>query len=843
MVIDPKYCEHCPLKGNKQVGPEGDYLTAKYIFVGEAPGREEVAGGRPFIGVSGKLLRKMWERTGISPDECYITNVCKCKAPGNKVPPKALAACRHNLLNELIMFERETPIVALGGSARDALMPYLAGQGVLGTRGWHTTPGGRTVLVTVHPAYIVYNPNNAPMLFKDLVRLKRGRHPPVTVDYDLLDTLPKLQEWVSRQRSRWAMDKEPRFVAFDLETDQVDYHRDRILCIGIGYDEGLAAIIPDSLIYEDGMEWWSAKWTEGMWKQFLTDPRYRKSRVWEPNPEVVKWLEALFECPNVRWVAHNSKFDLRFLQGQLGIFNARVDFDTIVAHYTLDERRGGHALKGLADEWYDTGDYEGELLGWVGKKGGRYSKCPRELLYEYNAMDAEVTRRLAIDFEQELKQQGLYEKPFLFPMMAAIPTLLAMEIRGVLVDNTRLDVAETRYLIEEERLTATLRRLGDAPDLNPRSVKQLRPVMFETLGIPKIAVRTRSRGAKKGAGTTCKEAIDQWIQMYEKDELTTDQGEFVTALRDYRHAQKMRGSYVKNLRKFQGLHGRVHTSYLLRGTVTGRLAAKDPAMQTIPSDPRDELGMMIANSLVPEEGWSFLYADYSQMELRILACMSGDPVMIEAFTDISHGRVDFHSSVAREFFGPDFTPRQRSWYVKRAVFGWAYGGNVFEIIRDALGVDESKARWFADEWATKFEVCNQHRKELAALMLKQGYIESVFGRRRRFPLITRNNRIEAMLAAGNMPMQSGAADVLLVASIRLHDMYKDSGYAYPVLNIHDALVMEVRNDKVDEVSKTMRHVMEATAEEHFPQVPFIADVLVGGALGAFKEFKDAKEQS
>jgi DNA polymerase-1 len=205
--------------------------------------------------------------------------------------------------------------------------------------------------------------------------------------------------------------------------------------------------------------------------------------------------------------------------------------------------------------------------------------------------------------------------------------------------------------------------------------------------------------------------------------------------------------------------------------------------------------------------------------------------------------VDFHSSVAREFFGPDFTPRQRSWYVKRAVFGWAYGGNVFEIIRDALGVDESKARWFADEWATKFEVCNQHRKELAALMLKQGYIESVFGRRRRFPLITRNNRIEAMLAAGNMPMQSGAADVLLVASIRLHDMYKDSGYAYPVLNIHDALVMEVRNDKVDEVSKTMRHVMEATAEEHFPQVPFIADVLVGGALGAFKEFKDAKEQS
>lgn len=821
-------CESCPLHGQPRVGAEGDASSCKYVLLGEAPGRDEVRKGLPFVGVSGRLLMKALEQIGVKREQCYITNAVKCKAPNNKVPAAAVSACRPLLLDELRHVPPGVPIIALGQTARNALLPELKNEGVMAGRGWHDW-NGRNVFATVHPAYCVYNPSEFPLLSKDLARAIRGRHPPIEAPFEVVHTLQQLRELFLTVREL----PEGTRVAIDLETDQVDYQRDRVLCIGLMWEGASRAfIITDEVLYVDAHEMDTSTWSNDVWKRYFSHPRYQNGTFHRPSSPAVAVLNDIFGLEHLSWGGHNYKFDMRFLY-HMGVTNVRCDWDTILMHYALDERRMGHALKDLAADYLDVEDYESEVLRYAGKKSGRYSKVPRDILYKYNAKDVAVTLQLARLFEGKLREEGLWERPFLFPLMYVLPSLFAMEINGMKVDLERLKKAEAALKEEEEKQQAVLRELSGMPDLNPRSNPQVQHAVFDVLGIPTVTVRTRSRGQVISGRTTRKEAIDHWFKMAKNGKLDERQAGFVRALKAYRHAQKMRGSYIKNLRRFLMPDGRVHASFLLRGTVTGRLAVKDPPLQTIPSDAEDEEGMLIADSIVAEDGWKLLYADYSQMELRILAAITGDPALLEIYN--KPGKVDIHSDIARRFYGPNFTQEQRNWYVKRAVYGWAYGGNVFEIIRDGLVVDEESARWFAEEWSKTFKVANEWRRRQGDLMLKQGYIESRFGRRRRFPLITKDNKVEARLAAGNMPIQSGAADCLLVATERIYEYFRNKGadYVKPVLSVHDSLVLEVREDKVEEVKKVMQEIMESTPAEFFPGVPYIAEVKVGKSMKDF----------
>jgi len=818
-------CEGCPLKGRQSVGPDGDVLSAKYILVGEAPGREEVSKGLPFVGPTGRGLMHLLKAMGISREECYLTNAVKCNLPDKKTMavtdlPAALKACRPALMNELRQAPADTPILVMGKAARDSLLPALKRHGILTSRGWYER-AGRNLLVTVHPAYVVlYQPNQVLTFLHDLARLKRGPQAPVTVRYRVLDYagLFKFAQLVASGKYDGEM------LSFDLETDQVDWQRDRVLSIQFCLPNEAVVIVPDSVLYEDGMEWVTTDWDKDDWEDYLTYPPYLRGEMWQPAPAAAALLQGIFAREEIEWVGHNAHFDLKFLREALGVDTARVDFDTMIAHYALDERRGGHGLKVLADLYYDTGNYEKEVVRHAGKKSGRYSKVPRKLLYHYGAMDVIVSRRLGYEFRKQLMDQNLYINPFLFPLMKAVEMLLSMSVRGILIDWKGLAEFDADVLGPEmERVRQQMADFVGRPNLNPNSAVQMIEVVYDEMGFPVIAVRTRSAGKKVKKRSTMKVVVDAWAARAEELGLTPEQIEFVQMLKHWRHVAKMRQAYVRVWQKHRGTDDAVHPSIWLRGSVTGRLSMRDPPGQTIPSDPRDTWGMGITRAHTARPGWKFVYSDYGQMELRIAACISMDPEMIASFNKEAP---DYHTDVATAAFGPDFTKYQRD-FCKRLTFGWLFGGNAYEIAKDALQFTEAVARRFSDDWNDRFKVMIAYHKMIWRKMKTQGYVESITGRRRRFHLITRQNQKDARGAALNMPIQSAASDMTLISAIKMHEKYDATGYAHVALLIHDSLIMEVRDDRVDEVAEDMRKTMIDTAHSYFPQVPFDADTKIG----------------
>jgi DNA polymerase-1 len=787
------------------------------------------------------------QRVGISRDECYITNAVLCQLPYDKKGlAEAIRCCRPRLLAELETINTGATLAVMGGVARDALYPSEKG-GILASRGWRLFDG-REAFVMAHPAYTLYNPNDAPMLLKDLKRLKRGRQPqigPFEIVWDagrtssfcigegegyqayVMDTKELLEEFIASLHRR-PMSKRG-YIAYDLETDQVDYMRDRILCMSISLEKGTAYIIPDTLLYQDGHEFVTTAWSKQKFEAFWNDQRYRTGSYLKPNWDTVALLRELFSIMGYKWVAHNSKFDMRFLH-HLGVENVRCDFDTIVAHYTLDERKGGHGLKPLADDYFDSGDYEAELFQYIAKKSGHYSRIPRHVLYRYNAMDTELTLRLAYTLEAELKEQGLYNRPFLSPMMAAVHMLLDAELYGVGIDWEEFERVDTEELGPElERLKGLLREISGHPELNPLSSVRVNDILYDELYFPIIKVRTRAAGKRLEARSSQRAVLDGWAKMWEKGTLhvSEEAWEFAETLRQYRHIRKMQGSYVRKWPRFRGTDNRVHTSFLLRGTVTGRLSSKDPPLQTIPSKVTDKWGPLISNAHVPKPGWKYLYADYSQAELMAAACMSNDEFMIGTFQKKD---VDYHSEVARAAFGENFTRDERQ-ACKRLTFGWLYGGNAYEIALDALQFEGPVAERFAREWDDLFKGVVAWREQQGILMQKQGYVESVFGRRRRYLLLTSRNVGKAKRVAMNAPIQSAVSDLTLISATRLHEIYKGTDYAKVVLLIHDSLIMEVKDEHVEEVKKKMHEVMLETPREVFPQITFQAEVKVGERLG------------
>lgn len=859
-------CENCPFKGSPRVPPSGP-IDAKYVLVGEAPGHYEVKQGKPFVGETGRLLDAFLARGGINRSDCYFTNALQCQIPRgtDKKSAKvrrAVTCCRDRLFEELD--QTVGTIALMGAIARQAVFPHEQG-GVLASRGWRTADG-RDLYIMAHPAYYLYNPNEAPMLTKDLKRLKRGRQEPIgpfTVAYWVkASAFPELDGSVLIRGAEWMSEKGPvpdgtsyiayvlrrkeqlqkllahlhsipmeerGYIAFDLETDQVDFQRDRILCMSISIEPGTAYIIPDSLLYQDGHTFITTGRSKLWWKAFLSDERYLTGEYLRPNWGTVAMLTEMFAIPGYTWVGHLMKFDLRFLVGQLGVNPPVSMFDTIVAHYTLDERLGCHKLKGVSDDYFDSGNYEADLFDYIPKKSGRFSAIPRDILYRYNAMDTELTLRLAHVLTKEMKEQGLFELPFLHPMMNAIPMLLQAELKGVFIDWEETNRIELEELQPELAiLKEKLQEISEHPDLNPLSSQQVNNIIYDELDFPIIEVRTRAAGKRIKKRSSQKAVVDGWRKMWENGQLSVTEHawSFVETLAQYRHLRKLQGSYIWKWQKFHGIDDRVHTSYQLRGTVTGRLSATDPPVQTIPSKVSDKWGPLVANIHIPPEGFSFLYADYSQAELMALACLSDDEFMLDAFR---RGE-DYHNVVASAAFGENFTRDERQ-ASKRLTFGWAYGGNVFEIAMNALQFEGNVAKRFATEWDKLFFKAVAWRKAQGELMIKQGYVESLLGRRRRYALLTSKNVGKAKRVAINAPIQSIISDLLLISATRLYEHYKNDKDINVILLIHDSCVLEAPNERVEEVKAVMERILLEVAAEIFKQIPFRADVKVGTRLG------------
>ncbi len=749
-------CNECPYTHMTCVPGHGS-KDPKMIMLGEAPGEQEAAERKPFVGPSGQLLRATLEAVGYDPNDMFYTNVVACRPPGNETPDfLAVEACRGRLLKELEE-HMNTPIVALGKTA--ALTTGVDGM----TNGlWLDADLGFT-LHTWHPAYVLRNVGEVDTFMLDLQATHLN---PAQVTS--AQVYPKVIHVTNIDQLKHEMSRIPdrAWVSTDIETNQVSWYesnaryKEPILMMQMAWNTEEGLVLDDRMLYD--------------------------------NPETVPVLRRALEDKKI--AGHNFKFDSVFLASHLGL---RLDatFDTYLAHYLLNENQK-HGLKGIVKYELGIRDYEEELITkYLRSKNDEYGKIPFDKLAQYGVLDTTCVLQLVPRFEERLRSQDMLEWPMNNIIMPASRVLTNVELRGIMVDKKAIEEANTIFLQDMAEKADALRKMCGRPDLNVDSPAQLAEVIYDQYKFPeqnhwKIKPRATAHGA-----------IEKFMGH-----------PFIDGLLGYRKVAKMQRAYVNNLIGFMGTDDRVHADFRIPGTEVGRLSVADPALQTAPR-PSEYYGAVIRSLFIPRPGYKLVIADYSQAELRVFAVMTQDPFLIKVYQE---GR-DLHTEVAVAMFGPGWTKEQRV-MCKMFNFSYVYGGNERSFAEDA-GLNIDIARQFVRSYDSTMPVAKKWKGSQFKLLEDTGEVKSLFGRRRRFPLITRENMKDAAKASVHMPVASTASDLTLYSAIQL----EDEGIPV-VLTVHDSVLAEVPDDQAQAVAERMTEVMQNNGTRFMPDVPWKVDV-------------------
>ncbi len=524
-------------------------------------------------------------------------------------------------------------------------------------------------------------------------------------------------------------------------------------------------------------------------------------------------LRALLADPQVAKAGHNVKFDWLVLR-RAGADLAGVTYDSMLASFVLDPGRRSHALDDLARE--RLGMEMQTYAGVAGKGRGErpFAEVPLADAARYCCADSEMVLRLEAAFRPELEDHRLL--PLLETIeMPLVPVLLEMETAGVLIDRALLGEIGRGFAKELAALELEIHRAAGG-DFNINSTPQLRTVLFDKLQLP-VLKRT-----KTGASTDF-EVLEQLAAM----------GHDVPRLMiEYRELSKLKSTYVDALPGF--IHpdtGRVHTSYNQTGAATGRLSSSDPNLQNIPV--RTPRGEAIRRAFIAAPGHLLLTADYSQIELRLLAHLSGDPAFVDAF---ERGG-DIHRQTAAVIFGVaehDVTSEMRA-RAKTINFGTIYGQGPFALSR-MLGITQDEAKTFIQQYFERFAGVRRWLDATVEEARQRGYVETLFGRRRYITeLKDKNFNIRAFgeRTATNSPLQGSAADLIKIAMIRIHAALPGSGLeARMLLQVHDELVFEVPERAREAAAALVKREMEGVTQLRVPLVV---------TIGAGKNWVDAKE--
>jgi DNA polymerase I len=516
-------------------------------------------------------------------------------------------------------------------------------------------------------------------------------------------------------------------------------------------------------------------------------------------------LRHLLEDPSVRKTAQNSKYDKLTLR-RAGVNLIGLDFDTMLASYVLDPGRRSHGLDVLALEFLDhTMTSYVELCG-KGRAAIPFDQCPIEAARDYSCEDADITLRLRRVFEPQLES---YELTRLFDgvEIPLVDVLAEMEWTGITIDLPWFLSLKQRFQAERESVEKRIYEVAGT-EFNINSNIQLRDVLFGKLNLP-VSKRT-STGPSTDASVL--------------KELAEEGHELPVLLMEYRELSKLENTYLDALpRLVNPQTGRLHTSFNQTVASTGRLSSSDPNLQNIPI--RRELGRDIRRGFVPREGWLLLAADYSQIELRLLAHLSRDPAFVEAF----QAGGDIHRQTAALIFevpvaAVTSTMRARA---KTINFATIYGQGAHALSRQ-LDIEHSEAREFISRYFERFKGVRNYLDSMVAFAREHGYVQTIFGRRRYIPeLRERNFNIRAFgeRTAANSPIQGSAADLIKIAMIRIDDALRRRQLeSKMLLQVHDELVFEVPPAELETVSEMVKHEMEHAAEL---SVPLVVDLGVG----------------
>lgn len=513
---------------------------------------------------------------------------------------------------------------------------------------------------------------------------------------------------------------------------------------------------------------------------------------------IVNIFKPAFENPDSLKIGQNIKYDLIML-ANYGVTLKGKMFDTMIAHYVLQPELR-HGMDYLAEIYlkYETIKIE-ELIGAKGKKQGNMRDLAPEAVYKYACEDADVTLKLKQVLENELETNGV-KKLFEEIEMPLVPVLAYMERNGVRIDTDALKETSRHFTARMNQIEEEVHQLAGM-EFNIASPKQVGEVLFDRLKIVEKAKKTKT---------------GQYVTSEEVLESLRGKHEIVGKILEHRGLKKLLGTYIDALPQLiNPATERIHTSFNQTVTATGRLSSSNPNLQNIPI--RNEDGKEIRKAFIPDEGCEFFSADYSQIELRIMAHLSNDPHMIEAFQKDQ----DIHAATAAKIYKvklEEVTREQRS-KAKTANFGIIYGISVFGLA-ERLNVDRKEAKALIDGYFENYPNVKAYMDQSIQEAREKGYIETIFKRKRYLPDINSKNAVVRGYAernAINAPIQGSAADIIKVAMIRIYQRFQEEGiHSKMILQVHDELNFSVLPEEKEKVQQIVISEMEAAYKMKAP---------------------------
>ena len=519
--------------------------------------------------------------------------------------------------------------------------------------------------------------------------------------------------------------------------------------------------------------------------------------------EIVHRFASVLSHKDIQKIGQNIKFDILVLR-KYGVKVAGPLFDTMIAHYLLNPELH-HGMDYLAETYlnYKPVPIE-QLIGPKGKKQGSMRNVPIEEIKEYAAEDADITLQLKSYFEPLMKQEDV-ESLFYDMEMPLIYVLAEMEATGVKVDTQALKQSSVTLSNQLANLEKEIHGLAGC-EFNINSTKQVGEVLFD-----KLQLDSKAKKTKTGGYSTSEEVLEKLRSKHP----------IVDKLLEYRGIKKLLSTYIDALPELiNPTTGKIHTSYNQAVTATGRLSSTNPNLQNIPV--RDEMGREIRKAFIADnEECVFFSADYSQIELRIMAHLSGDPHMIDAFCEGE----DIHAATAAKIYG--LSPAEVSSDMRRkaktANFGIIYGISVFGLA-ERLDIPRGEAKELIDGYFKSYPRIREYMDESIRAAKEKGYVETLFKRKRFLPDINSHNAIVRGYAernAINAPIQGSAADIIKLAMIHIHQRFEEENLrSRMILQVHDELNFNVWKDELEKVKEIVLDGMEQVIKL---RVPLIAD--------------------
>ncbi|HAS8569645.1 TPA: DNA polymerase I [Vibrio vulnificus] len=570
--------------------------------------------------------------------------------------------------------------------------------------------------------------------------------------------------------------KASELFAFDTETDSLDYMVANLVGLSFAVAEGEAAYVPVAHDYLDAPEQLDRDWVLAQLKPLLEDDTKAK-------------------------VGQNLKYDASVL-ARYGIEMKGIKHDTMLASYVYNSVGGKHDMDSLALRFLQHSCISFEQLAGKGKNQLTFNQIDLNEAAVYAAEDADVTlrlhNRLFANIEQDEKLKAIYQEI----EVPLVPVLSRMERTGVLIDDMKLSAQSQEIAVRLGELEQKAYEIAGQP-FNMNSPKQLQTILFEQMGLPVI------KKTPSGTPSTAEEVLQELALDYP----------LPSVIMEYRGLAKLKSTYTDKLPKMINPHtGRVHTSYHQAVTATGRLSSTDPNLQNIPI--RNEEGRRIRQAFVAPHGYKILAVDYSQIELRIMAHLSGDQALLDAF---QQGK-DIHAATAAEIMGVSIeqvSSEQRR-RAKAVNFGLIYGMSAFGLAKQ-LGIPRGEAQAYMDKYFERYPGVMQYMEDTRSNAAQHGYVETIFSRRLHLPEITSRNvmrRKAAERAAINAPMQGTAADIIKKAMLLVDQWIQEEGNGRVklLMQVHDELVFEVEESCLTEIESKVQQLMESAAQLNVPLV-------------------------